>query len=376
MKAIAFVVLSILLSAFCAAPLHAQNDEVAEVPTTGSRPTASELNLLHAPSSLQSVGISSDALPDSEDSSSRVNVFTTGQPAIIPGPLTEPPPPTPEGKVEWKSLMGSSLMYLGVMHSFRLATEAGTREGLHNSVFGGYFKALGAMHGWSDGDGYYENYLGHPIQGAASGYLWLNHDRHYWTTEFGASRDYWISRLRAMAFAWSFSEQFEVGVFSEASIGQIQRYCCAYGFVDHVITPTAGLGWIIGEDIIDRYITRKIEDHTRNSAVRIIARIALNPPQSFANLMTFQAPSHRTNRPGALKYDGQIFVRPSESSNEPQISLIPKFELAAELPGTLHWRDGSCLGGSGVAAMRMSDSWQWTLQVGGCAMRNMPRNWS
>src|SRR5215469_14506968 len=27
------------------------------------------------------------------------------------------------------------------------------------------------MHGWSDGDGYYKNYLGHPIQGAVSGYI-------------------------------------------------------------------------------------------------------------------------------------------------------------------------------------------------------------
>lgn len=278
--------------------------------------------------------------------------------------------------VQWKSLMLHSNFFLGIMHGFRIAREPSTRQGLHNSVFGGYFKALGAMHGWSDGDGYYENYLGHPIQGAASGYLWLNHDPRYWTTEFGVSRDYWMGRLRAMGFAWGFSEQFEVGLISEASIGQIQRYCCAYGFVDHVITPTAGLGWIVGEDIIDKYITRKIEDHIRNGAVRIVARIALNPPQSFANLMSFQAPSHRTNRPGALKYDGQLYVRPSTPLNENEPSPIPKFELAAELPGTLQWGRGSCLGGSGVGAMRLTDSWQWTLQVGGCGMRNMPKKWS
>ena len=35
------------------------------------------------------------------------------------------------------------MSYLGVMHSFRLGTEAATREGLDNSVAGGYFKALG-----------------------------------------------------------------------------------------------------------------------------------------------------------------------------------------------------------------------------------------
>jgi hypothetical protein len=56
------------------------------------------------------------------------------------------------------------------------ATEPSSRTALHNSVFGGYFKALAAMHGWSDGDGYYANYLCHPIQGAASGYWWIDHD--------------------------------------------------------------------------------------------------------------------------------------------------------------------------------------------------------
>ena len=39
-------------------------------------------------------------------------------------------------RVQWKPLMKASLFYLGVMHSFRLATERGTRAGLHNSVFG------------------------------------------------------------------------------------------------------------------------------------------------------------------------------------------------------------------------------------------------
>src|SRR5262249_26359724 len=134
----------------------------------------------------------------------------------------EPSQPTtlPEGGVQWKKLMKGSLLYLGIMHSFRLATEQGTREGLGNSLVGGYFQALGAMHGWSDGDSYYENYLGHPIQGAVSGYMWAHNDLKYRSVQFGGSRDYWMSRLRAYAFAWAFSEQFEIGPISEASVGQ------------------------------------------------------------------------------------------------------------------------------------------------------------
>ena len=275
--------------------------------------------------------------------------------------------------VEWKGLILHSNMYLGVMHVFRIATEPSTRIALHNSVVGGYFKALGAMHGWSDGDGYYENYLGHPIEGAASAYLWINHDRRYAVTEFGSNRDYWKSRLRAFGYAWAFSEQFEVGPISEASIGQIQRYCCAYGFVDHVITPTAGLAWVLGEDIIDKYVVRGIENHSRNRAVRMIARVGLNPPESFANIMSFRAPWHRENRPGVLSYDGDLYI----SQSQPRAtSLIPTFELATELPGYFQLGDHACLGGSAVGALRLNDRWQWTLDVGGCSLQNLGKYWS
>jgi hypothetical protein len=271
------------------------------------------------------------------------------------------------------------------MHSFRLATEQGTREGLHNSIFGGYFKALGAMHGWSDGDTYYENYLGHPIQGAVSGYIWVHNDPRYRTVQFGADRDYWMSRLRAYAFSWAFSEQFEIGLISEASIGQIQRHCCAYGFVDHVITPNGGLVWMVAEDALDRYVTLPIENRTRSTAVRILARTALNPPQSFANLMMLQKPWHRENRVGVTEYDGQMRLRPSQSlfsavgtdNAGVGFSLVPKFELAASLPSIQTSANFNCIGGGAVAGVRANDFWQWTLEVSGCTFGNsMPRYWS
>lgn len=297
---------------------------------------------------------------------------TSGSGTAPRGPNTE----VPGQGVEWKALARDSLFFLGVMHSFRIATEPSTREGLHNSVLGGYFKALGAMHGWSDGDGYYENYLGHPIQGGVSGYLWLIHDPQYRNTEFGRSRDYWMGRLRAMGFAWAFSEQFEVGLLSEASIGQIQRYCCAYGFVDHIITPAGGLFWMVGGDAIDRYLTRRIEDHTHNTALRIIARVGLNPPQGFANLMAFQVPWRRENRPGVRAYDGQLYLRPAPMVRNTDIHQIPRFELTGQIPGTLRYGDQSCLGGGAVGGYRVEDSWQFTMEVSGCMLRGLPKNWS
>jgi len=288
--------------------------------------------------------------------------------------------------VQWKSLLEQSSFYVGVMHGFRIATEPGTRAGLHNSVVGGYFNAVGSLHGWSDGDGYYENYLGHPIQGAVSGYLWVHNDPRYRVTEFGSSRDYWMSRLRAYAFAWAFSEQFEIGVASEASIGQIQRYCkiqspdrCGTGFVDHVITPNAGIAFMIGMDALDKYVTQRIEDRTANTKIRIISRLALNPAQSFANLMAFQAPWHRENRPGVRSYDGDAYaaIKPQEEPKDPSgLPDVPRFELTASVPSFLRLGSLSCLGGGGIGAFRLTDSWQWTLHVDGCALvRGLPQKW-
>lgn len=301
-------------------------------------------------------------------------------------PTVAIPEAQPSEAVQWRSLARQSSFYVGIMHGFRIATEPGTRAALPNSVLGGYFKAVGSLHGWSDGDGYYENYLGHPIQGAVSGYLWVHNDPRYRATEFGSSRDYWMGRLRAYAFAWAFSEQFEIGLVSEASIGQIQRYCkiqfpdrCAAGFVDHVITPNAGLGLMVGMDAIDKYVTQRIEDRTQSKTIRIVARVAFNPAQSFANLMAFQAPWHRENRAGVRSYDGEAYaaVRPAEvQGNHPGLPEVPRFELTAAVPSILRLGSLSCLGGGGIGAFRLTDFWQWTLRVDGCALlRGLPQNW-
>ena len=289
----------------------------------------------------------------------------------------------PAPSVQWSSLLKDSMMYTGVMHSFRFATERGTRDALHNSVFGGYLKALGAMHGWSDGDGYYENYLGHPIEGAVSGYIWIHNDPRYRTVQFGTDRNYWMSRLRAYAFAWAFSEQFEIGPISEASIGQIQRYCCAYGFVDHVITPNGGLVWMLAGDAIDRYVTVPMEARTKKPVVRMLVRSLFNPPQTFANLMMFQKPWRRENRDGIESYTGEMFLTPSKSlldavdSGTTVFNDIPKFEVSASVPASHSVGGLNCLGGGGIGALRANDFWQWTLEVSGCTLGNsLPHNWS
>src|SRR5947209_2324480 len=78
--------------------------------------------------------------------------------------------------VDWTDLGRGSLRFLGIMHGFRLLTEPGTRAG----GFGlgtGFSQSVANLHGWADGDPFYVNYVGHPMQGAVSGRLWLMNDR-------------------------------------------------------------------------------------------------------------------------------------------------------------------------------------------------------
>jgi len=149
------------------------------------------------------------------------------------------------GMVQWGSLLKESLVFLSIQHSFRLATDKETRARGGGSFFGGYIDSVANLRGWGDGDPFIVNYVGHPLQGAIAGFIWLKNDPQYRSAEIGRNSRYWKGRLRAMAFAGVYSEAFEIGPVSEASIGHVQKSYPQQGFVDHVITPTVGTGWMI-----------------------------------------------------------------------------------------------------------------------------------
>ena len=66
----------------------------------------------------------------------------------------------------------------------RCATEQGTRDAFGTSFLDGYGNSLGNMHGWADGDDF-QNYIGHPMEGAVTGYIWQHNDRAYRDVVFG-----------------------------------------------------------------------------------------------------------------------------------------------------------------------------------------------
>jgi hypothetical protein len=205
-----------------------------------------------------------------------------------------------DNAVQWGAIAQQSSLFLTIEHGFRLATDPVTRERAGGSFVGGYVASLTNLHGWGDGDPFIVNYVGHPMQGAVSGYIWVRNDPRYRDAEIGRNSHYWKSRLRAMAFAAVYSQEFEIGPFSEASIGHVQAYPPQTGLVDQVITPTAGMGWMVAEDAVDKYVIRAIEAHTSNRWVKLFARALLNPSRSFANCMAFEVPWARQNRGGIV----------------------------------------------------------------------------
>lgn len=167
------------------------------------------------------------------------------------------------------------------------------------------------------------------MQGAVAGRLWLLHDQRYRKAEFGAGRDYWKGRLRAAAFSLVFSEQFELGLLSENSIGHIQKAFPQQGFVDQVVTPTVGLSWMIGEDALDRFVVKRIEGRTQNRYARIFARTVLNPSRTFANVMDWKVPWYRDSRAGVLAYAPVPGSADPAAVEAPAPHEVAPFEFAA-----------------------------------------------
>jgi hypothetical protein len=200
-------------------------------------------------------------------------------------------------KVNWTSLVVQELRFLAIEQGFRLATEQGTREG----GFGlgrSYWNSVSNLHGWADGDPFYVNYIGHPMNGSVAGYIWQQNDPRFRNIEFGKNPAYWKAKLRGAVFAWAQSEQFEIGPFSEASIGKVQSQFPQQGFVDHTITPVMGLAWTLAEDSLDKYIIKRVEDRTQNPYVRLLLRMGLNPTRTFANVIGLRVPWARDTRWG------------------------------------------------------------------------------
>ena len=99
-----------------------------------------------------------------------------------------------------RTVAHSSLRLTVMQHVLRIALEPKTRAELGGPFFSDYARSMRVPGQWADSDSVLTNYVGHPIQGAASGFIWLQNDPSA-VPSFALDQTYWRSRPRAMAFA-------------------------------------------------------------------------------------------------------------------------------------------------------------------------------
>lgn len=88
-------------------------------------------------------------------------------------------PPHSDTKIHWKAANGEALLSTGIMHTFNLWTEAGTRDALYGPWAKDWLRSVGELRGWSDSDEFMAPYVGHPIQGPIFGYILRQNDPKY-----------------------------------------------------------------------------------------------------------------------------------------------------------------------------------------------------
>lgn len=281
-----------------------------------------------APDESSAVGAANaaDSTPASDSGESSSRSFFPSTPnstpsGVLPGAIAMQPAANPE-KIQWKSMFVQQLSMVTFEHAWRAAFDPGMRSLIaHKPLWHDYGTSMTAynMNYWSDGDSFIVNDVGHPLEGGAYGRVFLQNDPRSFV-QIGLHNGYWTSRLQALAWMTAWSTQFEIGPLSETTFGNqggyyysigcgIIKWCLTNppysanatkhtglggvtnntGWTDFVITPLVGLGWILGEDTIDRFIVTPIAREHRIFGGRVL-RSALEPTRSFAALFAGKFP--------------------------------------------------------------------------------------
>jgi len=259
--------------------------------------------------------------------------------------------------IQWKPLLLQSLMFYSIEHTWRIASDSKIRQLLATKPFWhDYAASLNQfnMRRWNDGDSFLVNYVGHPMQGAVSGFIEIQNDPRGRGLSFGKSRAYWSSRGRAFLWATAYSTQFEIGPLGEAAIGNAGGWtypinchspCLSYkpgkynvtnntGWVDFIITPVVGTLWILAEDALDRLLENRFaataspHPHTEK-----LLRGALNPSRTFANALRRKSPWYR-DAPYAMNRTAIGSSSGPEERSHREIALAPHLGLAQDRPGS------------------------------------------
>jgi hypothetical protein len=221
---------------------------------------------------------------------------------VPPDEIDDPDPIAPKEKFHWKPALIQSLAFAGFQNAFRVIGQEKTRRELGGPFFRDWGRSVASLRGWRDGDKFVTNYVAHPLQGAFTGRIFVNHSERARKEEFGTSKKYWETRMKALAWSAAWSVQFELGPISEATIGNVGTFkengYNTMAYVDLVVTPVIGTAVLVGEEALDKYLLKNWIEKKTSSKFKIrLLRSLLTPTTSIGNLVNWKVPWKRYNRP-------------------------------------------------------------------------------
>ena len=209
-------------------------------------------------------------------------------------------------RMHWKNMLISSSIFLAFENGGNLYTGYWYRwETMHGKWWDRTIDSAASWRWdrWSDNNPFLDDYVGHPMMGAITNSIWIQNDPKGMTLELGNNREYWRSRMRAMAWSTFYSFEWKLGPIGEASVGHNGDHYFTdkgvrtneTGWVELVTTPVGGLGWTLAEDYLDKHVVRALEEKSRNPLL-LTAYQFLTPARGFANILRFRPPWYRDGR--------------------------------------------------------------------------------
>ncbi len=263
-------------------------------------------------------GSAADA--DDSDSETATSPDATHQPLDLRMNLLETSAPRKPG-FRWGRALFESFMFFSIEQAYVVKDDYKWVISENGVPFNHYWRDYKhSLHswinsGWNDGDPALYSYLGHPLQGAMTSYIYIQNDPRGQSLEFSNTREYWHSRLRAAIWSAVYSTQWNIGPLSELTFEKYgtlirgswnqdgtwpchsQHHCYnGVGQVDLVTTPIGGFGWQVMEDVVDKDIIKRVEANTSNRFLINVTRCALNPIRGGANILHGKSPWFRVSR--------------------------------------------------------------------------------
>ena len=132
--------------------------------------------------------------------------------------------PTEKPSFQWRRALSESFTFLVIEQAYVVHTDFNwvvVENGIpFNHYWRDYKQSLSAwVHsGWNDGDPNWFGYVGHPIQGALTGFIEIQNDPQGEKLEFSKTKAYWWSRTKAAMWNAAYSTQWNLGPLSEVTV--------------------------------------------------------------------------------------------------------------------------------------------------------------